>query len=116
MYPYGAPYGFYNRTSRRNETKPVTCLCQEYQPCGCDDNQDSQFLNQTIGDGSNLNGTLVRVATVNGTDTIFLNGTLPNGTTAPGGEGAGMSLRGQTLQSMGWALIGTLVAAAMWSL
>ena len=116
LYPYSHPYAFYNRSSNRNESKPVKCLCQQYQPCGCDDNDDSTFLNQTIGDGTNLNNTLVRVADVNGTSQIFLNGTLPNGTTAPGGEGAGMSLSGHALQSTGWAVMGTIVTLAMWTL
>lgn len=69
------------------ETKPVTCICAEYSVCGCDDNGDQTFLASIIGDGtySTLNQTLVQVADINGTSTIILNGTLPNGTTAPGG-------------------------------
>ncbi|PBP19101.1 conserved glycine-rich protein [Diplocarpon rosae] len=110
-YPYGNPYSFYNRTGRQNststatrdlhlgeletrqddagvnETKPVTCLCAAYLVCGCDDNNNSTFLDSIIGDGtySALNHSLVTVADVNGTSTILLNGTLPNGTTAAGG-------------------------------
>jgi hypothetical protein len=55
--------------------------------CGCDDNGNSTFLNMLIGDGTyaNLNTSLVNVADINGTSTIVLNGTLPNGTTASGG-------------------------------
>ncbi|KAL2063326.1 hypothetical protein VTL71DRAFT_5131, partial [Oculimacula yallundae] len=111
-YGYHNPYNFRNRTARRNatnttntptrdyveliirqddagvnESKPVTCLCAEYAVCGCDDNGDYTFLDQIIGDGDyfKLNQSLVTVADVNGTSTILLNGTLPNGTTAPGG-------------------------------
>ena len=70
-----------------NETKPVTCLCANYAVCGCDDNGNTTFLDSLIGDGSyaNLNASLVQVADINGTSTIVLNGTLPNGTTASGG-------------------------------
>lgn len=70
-----------------NQTKPVTCLCAAYSECGCDDNGNSTFLDSIIGDGtySNLNLSLVNVADVNGTSTIILNGTLPNGTSVPGG-------------------------------
>ena len=70
-----------------NETKPVTCLCAMYAVCGCDDNDDTTFLDSLIGDGDyrKLNSTLVQVADINGTSTIVLNGTLPNGTTAAGG-------------------------------
>ncbi|TVY33936.1 hypothetical protein LSUB1_G007257 [Lachnellula subtilissima] len=70
-----------------NQTKPITCLCAQYAVCGCDDNNNATFLNSLIGDGtySSLNTTLVNVADINGTSTIVLNGTLPNGTTASGG-------------------------------
>ncbi|PVH76366.1 hypothetical protein DL98DRAFT_517957 [Cadophora sp. DSE1049] len=70
-----------------NESKPVTCLCAQYSVCGCDDDGNYTFLDTIIGDGDyfKLNYTLVTVADVNGTSTILLNGTLPNGTTAAGG-------------------------------
>ncbi|KAG4428128.1 hypothetical protein IFR05_016389 [Cadophora sp. M221] len=113
-YPYYNHYGFRNRTARRNstdtnttnaptldlpelvirqdnegvnESKPVTCLCAQYAVCGCDDDGNYTFLDSIIGDGDyfKLNQSLVTVADVNGTSTILLNGTLPNGTTAAGG-------------------------------
>ncbi|KUJ24138.1 uncharacterized protein LY89DRAFT_679364 [Mollisia scopiformis] len=112
-YPYTHPYTFHNRTAtngtntttttRRdtgfevlirqtsdegaNQTKPVLCLCAVYAECGCDDNGNTTFLDSIIGDGTyaNLNQSLVTVSDVNGTSTIVLNGTLPNGTTAAGG-------------------------------
>lgn len=84
LYSYPRPYGFYNRTANANQTKPVDCLCQENYPCGCDENDDSTYINSIVGDGSpsSLNSSLIRVADVNGTSTILLNGTLPLGTTA----------------------------------
>lgn len=113
-YPYTHPYSFHNRTGRANhtnttntrrdmgfeiveirqssdegvnETKPVICLCALYAECGCDDDGNSTTLDSIIGDGTyaNLNQSLVTVSDVNGTSTIVLNGTLPNGTTAAGG-------------------------------
>ena len=114
-YHYNNPYRFHNQsavnntdndndrrwlwarqTQGRNETLPVVCLCQEYSVCGCDENDDQQYLDDLVGNGSYaaLNKTLVTVSDVNGTKTLVLNGTLPNGTTAPGGEdGAAASLR-----------------------
>jgi len=88
------PYTFHNDSSGNNETKPVDCLCQEYSVCGCDNNTDPTYMNSVIGNGdvSTLNQSLVRVADVNGTSTIFINGTLPNGTTA----NAAMSLKGHS--------------------
>lgn len=67
-----------------NETKSVFCLCAAYYSCGCDDNSNKTFLDSLIGNGnySMLNHTLVQVADVNGSNSIFLNGTLPNGTSA----------------------------------
>ncbi|RDL33216.1 uncharacterized protein BP5553_08655 [Venustampulla echinocandica] len=73
------------------QQKPVTCLCAAYAVCGCDDNDDTTFLDALIGDGdyNKLNHTLVTVADINGTSTIILNGTLPNGTTAADGQDDG---------------------------
>ncbi|TVY81605.1 hypothetical protein LSUE1_G005017 [Lachnellula suecica] len=67
------------------QTKPVSCLCGTYDVCGCDDNSNTTFLDSVIGDGTNLNASLVSVADINGTSTILINGTLPNGTSASGG-------------------------------
>lgn len=103
-YYYNNPYRFYNRSANAtnnngqptkrqnsqgaNETLPVVCLCQEYSVCGCDENTDSSYLDSIIGDGSYaaLNKSLVTVSQVNNTRTLVLNGSLPNGTTAPGGQ------------------------------
>lgn len=52
-------------------------------------------MDSIIGDGnpSQFNQSLVRVANVNGTDTIFVNGTLPNGTTAVGPDSAAPGMK-----------------------
>ncbi|KAH7394316.1 hypothetical protein BKA66DRAFT_456028 [Pyrenochaeta sp. MPI-SDFR-AT-0127] len=106
-YYYNNPYRFYNQSAEEdrnlskragaNETLPVMCLCQEFSVCGCDENTDQTYLNDLVGNGSYaaLNKTLITVSNVNGTKTLVLNGTLPNGTTAPGGtddEGAAANL------------------------
>jgi len=116
-YYYNNPYRFYNRTAvnrtgdndndRRfvnlairqaqqgaNETLPVLCLCGDGQVCGCEENDDPSYINDLVGDGdyAKLNKSLVTVSDVNGTRTLVLNGTLPPGTTAPGGEGAASAL------------------------
>jgi len=115
LYPYYHPYSFYNASARHNQTKPVNCLCQQYSVCGCDDNDDTSYLNSVVGNGTNLNSTLVRAATVNGTDQIFLNGTLPNGTTASGGsDSAATGINGRAFESMGWCVVGSAIAVAMW--
>ncbi|OBT70115.1 hypothetical protein VE03_00558 [Pseudogymnoascus sp. 23342-1-I1] len=86
-YPYKNSWTFYNITVNANQTKPVQCLCEEYNECGCDDNENAQYQKDILGNGSYaaLNKTLVTVADINSKSTIILNGTLPNGTTAAGG-------------------------------
>lgn len=127
-YPYYHPYTFHNATAPNNgtnstteaaivarqstsglganQTKPVLCLCEQYAECGCDDTGNTTVLDQLIGNGSYaaLNKSVVTVSDVNGTSTIVLNGTLPNGTTAAGGTadanaGAGFNT---LLQASGW--------------
>lgn len=98
IYPYTHPWTYHNATTNSTETKPVDCGCEEYQECGCDENNSTDYINSVLGNGSynQLNKSLVTVSNVNGTDTILLNGTLPNGTTASGGTesaSAGVSLR-----------------------
>jgi hypothetical protein len=101
------------------EEKPVTCLCAAYSVCGCDDPGNSTFLDSLIGDGdySKLNQSVVTVADINGTSTIVLNGTLPNGTTASGGTedattSAGRNLAG-LLSNWGYLVMVVLVGAAV---
>ncbi|KNG48794.1 hypothetical protein DDE82_005119 [Stemphylium lycopersici] len=117
-YHYNNNYRFYNETARdddddddndnnnnrraaiwerqtqgRNESLPVVCLCQEFNPCGCEENEEnSDYIDELVGNGNytELNKTLVTVSDVNGTKTLVLNGTLPNGTDT---EAAAPSLR-----------------------
>jgi len=129
-YYYSNPYRFYNQsatdddndrkrslwtrqTQGRNETLPVMCLCQEFSVCCCDENDDQQYLDDLVGNGSYaaLNKSLITVSDVNGTKTLVLNGTLPNGTTAPGGEGAAASLTVGNLA--GYYAVALLVVAGV---
>lgn len=99
VYPYhfNQPYRFHNESAQNatnpngtNSSLPVTCLCEENSVCGCDENDDQQYLKDLIGNGSYdaLNKSVINVADVNGTTTLILNGSLPDGTTAPGGQDA----------------------------
>lgn len=120
VYPYhfSNPYRFYNQSdvnqtnpSGTNTTLPVTCLCQEYSPCGCDENEDQKYLNDLVGNGSYpaLNKSLVTVSDVNGTRTLVLNGTLPNGTTAPGGTDDSAALNLKAGKYAGYWVMATIV-------
>ncbi|KAL4972709.1 hypothetical protein BDW66DRAFT_169249 [Aspergillus desertorum] len=82
VYPYVHPYHYINDTTKGNETMPVICLCAEYSTCGCDDNNNNTYYESIFNGTQPKNGSIVRVTDVNGTRTIAINGTLPNGTTA----------------------------------
>lgn len=121
MYPYYTPYNYYNRTSGKNETKPVQCACDPEVECGCDDDGNSTaVLDELVGDGdyNKLNHTQVTVANYKGNDTILINGTLPNGTTAPGGDedafSAASGLRFMA-ETAGWWPVVATVCALVWA-
>lgn len=106
LYPYNHTWTYHNETTNANETKPVKCGCDAYQECGCDDNNSTDYVNSVLGTGAynQLNQSLVTVAPVNGTNTILVNGTLPNGTTASGGSespSAGVGMR-RLAETAGW--------------
>ena len=122
-YPYYHPYNYYNRSSGRNETKNVACACDETVECGCDDNSNStEYMNEVIGSGaystfSPSNTTsLVSLGEVNGTQTVLINGTLANGTTASGGDesasAAGDSMRALLQNAGWWPVAATMLAMA----
>ncbi|RTE75435.1 hypothetical protein BHE90_010097, partial [Fusarium euwallaceae] len=85
MYPYTHQYHFHNDTSDEDEIRDVVCGCGQYEVCGCDDNNDTAYYRQLIGNGSweALNKSIVTVAEYKGKINILINGTLPNGTTVP---------------------------------
>ncbi|KAK8187371.1 hypothetical protein IWZ00DRAFT_334709 [Phyllosticta capitalensis] len=126
QYAYTHPYSFHNRSADANNnnnatntTLPVVCYCQQYTTCGCDDNTDSAYFDSLVGNGSyaGLNKSVVDVARVNGSDTLILNGVLPNGTTAAGGSdsAAGPGAFANVVVSgwLGWAAYAALVCGAV---
>ncbi|KAI9728309.1 MAG: hypothetical protein M1834_007713 [Cirrosporium novae-zelandiae] len=114
-YPYTRPYTIHNETSNRNETLNVTCVCGQYQECGCDDNGNVTFVDSLLGNGSasSQNASLVQVATVNGSKGVYINGTLPNGTTAASSSAA-RGLRQSILETAGWwGMVVSVLATVM---
>ncbi|KXT05687.1 hypothetical protein AC578_5577 [Pseudocercospora eumusae] len=105
VYAYPHYWNYYNRTSNRNESHPANCYCARYTVCGCDDNNSTDYQNAVANNAS--------VARLADNGTLYVNGSLPNGTTAAGGSdsgAAGLSLK----QSMGyWPLIAG-VSYAVW--
>ena len=122
-YPYTHPFTFHNYTAVNstnpngvNQTLPVDCLCQMYAECGCDDNTDPSFIDDLVGNGSYtaLNKSVITVADVNGTSTILLNGTLPNGTTATGGTESANAGTRLVAELSGWWIVGAVVVYTLW--
>ena len=113
-YPYHHPYTYHNTTTDKNETKPVQCLCDRYSDCGCDDNGDQKYFDDIIGNGTyaGLNKSVVDVGDINGTQTIIINGTIPNDTSSDsssgssGGSSGGDSSAGMDMNALlhtaGW--------------
>jgi hypothetical protein len=113
-YPYTHPYHYVNNTSHHNDTIPVVCLCEERQECGCDDNNNSTYYESLFNGTTPKNTTNVRVVTVNGTEKIYINGTLANGTTADDGTASGASPVVMTLMhASGYWLTFAVVAATV---
>lgn len=109
-YPYGGSWAYYNRTANRNETHPVDCYCGRYNPCACEPRNETDYVDSIAN-----NNTISRVANVNGTDTLLINGTLPNGTVAAeAGESMATALSSGLGQFGGWAVIGGAVAWGVW--
>lgn len=122
-YPWGYPY-YYNDAAGRNISVDVTCLCQEYSVCSCDDKENVTFARRLLHDDSEFpkNSTNVVVLPVleNGTQKAYVNGTLPNGTTAAGGTDEGISSDAAhvalLLNYSGYWLMLATVAASAWAL
>ncbi|TKA78337.1 hypothetical protein B0A55_03614 [Friedmanniomyces simplex] len=109
-YPYYGAHTYHNNTDNQNETRPIQCYCAQYAECGCDNNTDSSYLNSVAN-----NNTVSRVADVNGTETLLINGTLENGTTASGGtSSAAGSFRQGLAEKSGWWVVVAGVGYTMW--
>lgn len=119
-YPYGAPYHYThpipNDThANSNNTIPVVCLCQEFSECGCDNNSNSTYLNDVIGDPPR-NSSNVSIVNVNGTETAYINGTLDNGTTASDPNAASAATSVMAMHISGYLVTSVLVSAGVWAL
>lgn len=120
--PYGAYYYRLNHTAPalpnntdHNATDPILCVCENYQPCGCDDSSG----NYTLPEGT-------KYAVINGTEYAVVNGTLDNSTSvdngtsgsdtnAPGPQSAGVGMGLYLTKSGMCASWMVLVVAAMFA-
>jgi hypothetical protein len=112
-YPYPHVVVFHN-VSRDNDTQSarLVCLCQKYEECGCDSNQNAGYVNDLVGNGSYaaLNQSVVQVGRWKGQEALFVNGSLANGTTASSFATGTQSM----LTHASWAVVGAALAYSFW--
>ncbi|KAI5289892.1 hypothetical protein KEM54_002959 [Ascosphaera aggregata] len=81
---HGAPYHVHNDTDGNDDGRdvPVTCICQQESHCGCEKNDNETYIDSIVKekrpDGLPKNSSIIRVVTVNGTEGIYINGTIPS--------------------------------------
>lgn len=113
-YPYSHHYNYINQTSNRNESLPVVCLCQQYSACGCDDNNNSTYYQSLFNGTQPVNSSIAKVVNANGTETIYINGTLPNATTSTGSTSSAPAT--SLLEASGYWVMVALVVSTVWAL
>lgn len=89
-----------------NESRQMECLCARYQECGCDSNNNTDYVTSVAN-----NNTIARVANVDGQQKLVVNGTLPNGTTA---SSAGASYKQNLAEMSGYWVAAGIVVYAVW--
>ncbi|KAF9882839.1 hypothetical protein FE257_004970 [Aspergillus nanangensis] len=114
-YPYSHHYNYVNETNHQNESLPVVCLCEKYSECGCDDNNNSTYYESLFNGTQPANSSIVKIAEVNGTETIYINGTLPNGTTVADPSASSASTMSAVEFSGYWMMVAA-VAGTVWGL
>ncbi|KAL4801897.1 hypothetical protein BDV18DRAFT_147757 [Aspergillus unguis] len=112
-YPYHHPYHYVNDTTNRNESLPVVCLCGHYETCGCDDNNNNTYYESLFNGTQPKNSSQVKVTDVNGTQTIAINGSLPNGTTL---EDADSAAALTITQASGYWVMAAVALSAVYAL
>lgn len=104
-YSYPGSYRYYNETSRTNETHPMECYCGRFHACGCEPNNNTDYLNSVANNQS-------AAKLVN--NTLMVDGSLDNETTAAGGEGAASSLQQGLFEMSGFWVVFAGVAYTVW--
>lgn len=104
-YNYPGYYRYYNQTSQRNQTHPMECLCGRYSACGCEPNNNTDYLNAVANNRS-------QAKLVN--NTLVVDGSLDNDTTAAGGESAAGSLQQGLFEMSGFWVVFAGVVYTMW--
>lgn len=114
LYPYNNPYRFVNQTTNQNQTIPVVCVCAQFAECSCDGNHYSSYFHSLFNGQVPHNTSKVKVLDVNGTEKIYINGTLPNGTTAEQPMSPATRPADALMNLGGYWVMAATVAAAVW--
>lgn len=102
----------------------MTCVCSQYSACGCDDNDNTTYIDGLLENtttSNNGSGALATIANVNGTRTVIINGTLENGTDDGDDDGStvpsiGNSYRQNILEHSGYWLMVAWVGLTVFAL
>ncbi|KAE8417032.1 hypothetical protein BDV36DRAFT_296485 [Aspergillus pseudocaelatus] len=114
-YPYNYHYQYVDQTSHHNASMPVVCLCEKYAECACDENSDRLYYESIFNGTQPANSSVAKIVEVNGTETIYINGTLPNGTTVADSSTPSGAARTGVQISGYWPMV-ALVASTIWGL
>ena len=112
-YPYSHDYHYTDEHTHKDKTLPVVCVCDQYSECGCDDNNNSTYYESLFNGTQPTNTSNVKVLDVNGTEKIYINGTLPNGTTV---ASSATPATVRMAQNGGYWVMVAVVASAVWVL
>ncbi|KNG90281.1 conserved glycine-rich protein [Aspergillus nomiae NRRL 13137] len=114
-YPYNYHYQYVDQITHHNASMPVVCLCEKYAECACDDNSDRSYYESIFNGTQPTNSSVAKIVKVNGTETIYINGTLPNGTTVADASTPSGAARTGIQISGYWSMV-ALVASTIWGL
>lgn len=113
-YPYSHHYHYVDQSTHQNTSMPVVCLCERYAECGCDENANATYYESLFNGTQPANSSVVEVVKVNGTETIYINGTLPNGTTVAD-QSSSSDATQIVIQASGYWLM-VLAVGTVWSM
>lgn len=115
VYVYSfSEYHYTSESNNHNTSIAVACLCEQYQECGCGENNSLTYYESLFNGTQPKNTSVVCVALMNGTEKMYINGTLANGTTAAESSAAS-GPRAIILQVSRYSCITAIGLGAMWS-
>lgn len=110
VYPYSDHYNYVDDDSHKDKSLPVVCYCEKYMDCSCDDS--SKSYQSDFRNHQPMNTSTVQVVNVNGTEKIYVNGTVPNGTSTASSGASTLTVGQSMAQNTGyWAMVAVVIGA-----